>query len=142
MILNSEFEFGACFTDALDTFNGTFTKDLLFDAAITIPFRLSPGQMTAIYGKMIEINFFDYPAAFSVPTPMFDQTWVIQMPAERFHIVVRNGNASKTLDWIDAIREPESREAQKLRALFEMMMEMISARPEYRHLPERNGACA
>ena len=135
------FEFGSCFTDVLDTFDGTFTKDLIFDPAVTIPFRLSDEQMMAVYGKMIEIDFFGYPDVFVIPTPRSGPLG-IQTPAERYHIVVRNGGMSKALDWIDEIREPWSREAENLSSLFDMIKEMISVSPEYRQLPERNGGCA
>jgi hypothetical protein len=134
-------ESGACYTDVLDTFNGTLTKDLISEPAFTIPFHLPHEQMIAVFEKMVQIGFFDYPAIFSIPTPRFNQAWVIQTPAERYHILVRNGTASKTLDWIDEIREPDSREAQNLRALFEIITDMISSSPEYQHLPARNGGC-
>ena len=131
------FEFGACYTDILDTFNGTFTKDLIFDPAITIPFQLSNEQMISVYQEMIEIDFFDYPDVFSIPNRTAFQT-----PAERYHIVVRNGNISKTLDWTDEVIEPVTSEADNLRNLFQIIMEMISASPEYKKLPEPKGGCA
>ena len=52
------FEFGSCNRDILDTFNSTFTKDMIIDPAITIPFQLSDSQTTEIYEKMVEIVFF------------------------------------------------------------------------------------
>ena len=129
------FESGACFTDVLDTFEGTFTKDLIYDPPVTIPLRLSDQQMKAVYRKMIEIDFFGYPDVFAIPTPTFNQPWHIQTPAERYHIVVRSGGTTKTLDWKDEIVEPSSHEANNLRALFMMIDGIITASPEYRQLP-------
>jgi hypothetical protein len=135
-------ESGACFTDVLDTFKGTFTKDLISDPPITIPLRLSGAQMQAVYAKMMEIAFFDYPDVFAIPTPRFNQPWLIQTPAERYHIVVRSGGTTKTLDWKDEIVKPSSLEADNLRALFKMIEAMISGSPEYKQLPARSGGCA
>lgn len=135
------FESAPCFTDVLDTFQGTFTKDLMAGRLVTIPLRLSSEQMKAVYAKMMEINFFDYPGVFAIPTPA-SGLMTIQTPAERYHILVKSGGTTKTLDWKDEIVAPKSREADNLRALFEMIESMISASPEYKQLPERNGGCA
>lgn len=135
------FERGACFSDVLDTFEGTFTKDLVPDPPVTIPLRMSSEQMQAVYAKMVEMDFFGYPAVFAIATPT-SGLMTIQTPAERYRIVVTSGGASKTLEWVDEIVDPTSREADDLRALFDMIEGMITASPQYQQLPERSGGCA
>jgi hypothetical protein len=134
-------ESGACYTDVLDTFEGTFTKDLIADPPISIPLRLSSNQMQDVYAKMLAIDFFGYPKIFAIPTPTFG-LMTLQMPAEKYHILVRSDGITKTLDWKDEIVEPSSPEADNLRDLFKMIEAMIWASPEYQQLPERNGGCA
>ena len=45
----------------LNTFNGTYTKDLGTDPPITVEFRLTDEDIERIYQKMVEIDFFCYP---------------------------------------------------------------------------------
>ena len=53
----------------LDTFKGTYTKDMVMDPSITVPLSLSEEEMDRIYQKMVEIDFFNYPDKFSVSVP-------------------------------------------------------------------------
>ena len=43
----------------LNTFNNTFTKDMVLDPMITINFSLTRTEMDNIYLKLVEISFFD-----------------------------------------------------------------------------------
>ena len=61
------FEYGSCTTDILDTFNDTYTRDMIIEPDVTITLRLADPQMAAIYQKMVSISFFDYPEVFSIP---------------------------------------------------------------------------
>jgi len=131
-----KFQFGSCYSDVLDTFNSTFTKDLVSAPAITIPFQLSDKQLVSIYQKMMDIKFFNYPDVFSARDPIG-----IHQPAERYQIAVRNGIISKTVDWNDKFMAPEDTELNNLRSLFQIIIEMISANPEYIKLPQRKGGC-
>jgi hypothetical protein len=134
------FEFGSCNRDILDTFNGTFTKDMIVDPAVTIPFQLSDSQTTAIYQEMVEIGFFDYPEVFSIPTP---DNGIVGMvtPAMRYCMTVRNGDLIKTLSWVDEITEPTTPEAERLRSLFGLIIDMIQESPDYKQLPEPKAGC-
>ena len=130
------FEFGSCDNDVLDTFTGTFTKDMIVEPAITIPFELSEEQMTAIYQKMGQIDFFDYPAVFTIPKPEG-----MQSPAMQYYIEVRNGNLTKTVRWDGEFFSKSDREANNLENLFYMIMKMIWEHPDYRQLPKPKAGC-
>lgn len=131
------------YNDVLDTFDETFTTLVDYDPpqSVTISLGLSDQQMRAVYGKMIEIDFFSYPEIFAIPTPSSGVT-VWQTPAAHYHIMVKNRGMEKTLDWVDEIRGLKSHKADQLRSLFQMIEEMVSASPEYRQLPERWFGCA
>ena len=130
------FEFGACNTDILDAFEGTFTQDRIIEPSITISLRLSEEQMVTIYQKMMGIDFFDYPDEFVISHPVG-----IQSPAKEYFITVRNGETAKNVHWIDDYFNPMDRRSVKLNALFRMIMEMIWEHPEFKKLPELNAGC-
>ena len=65
---NLIFQYGVGARNELNTFEGTYTKDMIMDPPITVNLTLSKEELDIIYQKMIEINFFGYPDEFSVPT--------------------------------------------------------------------------
>ena len=134
------FEYGSCNRDILDTYNGTFTKDMIVDPAITIPFRLSDSQTTEIYQKMVEIGFFEYPENFSIPIPK-NGTIGMVTPAMRYQMTLQNGDLTKTLLWVDDIIDPTTFEAENLRSLFSLIINMIQNSEEYEQLPEPQAGC-
>lgn len=135
------FEYGSCDTNILDTFNGTYTRDMIVEPDVTIILHLSDSQKADIYQKMVEINFFDYPEAFSIPTP---QNGILGRvtPATQYRITVRNGDLAKSLSWLDEIIEPKMPEADKLRELFQLIIKIIEGQPDFKKLPERKAGCA
>jgi hypothetical protein len=63
---NFIFKYGVTGRNTLDTFQGTFTKDMIMDAAITIDLTLTAEEMDSVYQKMLGIDLFSYPDKFSV----------------------------------------------------------------------------
>lgn len=47
--------------DKLDTFDGTFTKNMFSQGSIAIKLFLSKEELDRIYQEMVEIDFFNYP---------------------------------------------------------------------------------
>ena len=135
------FEFGSCNNDILDTFNGTFTKDMIVEPDVTIPFQLSNSQLTIIFQKMSEISFFDYPDVFFIPTREGETVGIVT-PAMQYRITVRNGDLTRSLSWLDEIIDPTTPKAENLRALFRLIMDMIQESPEYKNLPVPKAGCA
>lgn len=135
-----KFEFGSCNRDILDTFTGTFTKDMIVDTAITIPFEISDSQKIAIYLKMLEIDFFDYPEVFAIQTSPDDVVGIVT-PAMKYRITVHNGDLTKTLYWVDEIVEPTTPEAENLRSLFGLIIKIAQNNPEYQQLPQPKAGC-
>lgn len=55
------YEFGVGSKNELNTFNNTFTKDMVVDSSITIALKLSAEEKQRVYNKLKEINFMDIP---------------------------------------------------------------------------------
>jgi hypothetical protein len=134
------FEYGSCNRDIIDTFKETFTKDMIVEPAVTIPFILTNDQKNEIYREMVEINLWDYPEHFSIPIPGGAIVGIVT-PAMEYRITVRNGELTKTIYWLDEITEPTTPQAEQLRSFFMRMIEMIQNSPEYKQLPELTAGC-
>jgi hypothetical protein len=135
------FEYGICYDDALDTFDGRLTKDLAPEPSVTVPFRLSDDQMLAIYQEMVEIGFFEYPRLFYIPAPEEGEAEIVT-PAMNYRIIVQNGDLIKEVIWKDEVVKPLTPEARQLRNLFRHILRMIESHPDYHELREPKHGCS
>jgi hypothetical protein len=132
----------SCYDEVLDTFDGMYTT-LINDNPpeyVTVSMPLSDEQLQTVFDKMIEINFFDYPDVFAIPVPPGGRM-TIQMPASSYHILVRNGERHKSVEWLDEIVSPSDQPAVQLRGLVRMIQQIIREHPAYQQLPARGFAC-
>ena len=135
------FAYGSCFTSTLDTFEQTYTTAVKDGERATVPVSLSDAQMQEIYNKIVAIDFFSYPETFRI-TYAEDEVVGMVTPAQEYRITVRNGDQTHSVFWIDEITSPTSREADQLRELIQMMMEVIESNPDIQNLPDLNFGCA
>jgi hypothetical protein len=134
------FSYGDC-GGTLDTFEQTYSTLIKDGEPITIPVTLTDEQMMTIYQKMVAIDFFSYPETFRIA---YDVNGVvgIQTPAPDYRIKVRNGELTHSVFWRDEIFEPTNREADQLRELIQIIMQVIKTNPDIQNLPELNFGCA
>jgi hypothetical protein len=137
------FEDRSCFNEVLDTFAGTYSIriDINPPESVTIPLQLAAGQMRAIHTMMNEIDFFAYPDVFAIAVPD-NELREVRVPANRYHILVRDAGREKTVDWLDEIVSPTSPDADRLRDLFSMIKGILRSMPEVQNLPKPRYACA
>ena len=66
--LPKDFKFEICYgtygRNCINTFNGTYTKDLINNGNITTKLILNRNELQLIYNKMLNIELFDYPKDF------------------------------------------------------------------------------
>ena len=55
---NLIFSYGVSARNVLNTFQNTYTEDLIMDGTITVPFVLKESQLQEINSRMVEIGFF------------------------------------------------------------------------------------
>ncbi|MCJ7621112.1 MAG: hypothetical protein MUP64_12940, partial [Anaerolineae bacterium] len=108
--------------------------------SVTIPIALTDAQMASIYQKMVEINFFDYPEVFEIPVKEGETRGMVT-PAPSYRFTVRSGEATKTVAWTDEIVEPTSPEAEALRELIQLLMQVVESHPDIQGLPPSNILC-
>lgn len=136
-----QFSYGACGTDILDTFTGTYTKDMLIAPSITIPLTLSRDEMSHIYSEMQRINLFSYPSTYMI-VPQPDQEVGLVSPPTSYSFVIRNAHVTHHVQWLDHIIEPTTPEAEQLRSLIHLIMTIIERQPAVQQLPVPQAACA
>ena len=133
--INLKFSYGVNARNFLNTFQNTYTKDLISSGDTTVPFTLSATDLNQILSKMNEINFFSYPDTFIVPT---GDTVSIVMPFSTYNFEVSYKLVNKHLFWRDEIMN-ESVQATKLRELIVLIEVIIQSNPEYSKLPPAQG---
>lgn len=131
------FKYGVGARNELDTFHGTYTKDMIGDPPITIPMTLSEEELDRIYEKMVNIGFFDYPDEFEVTVPPGGLRGIVA-PHSSYYFKVKQEDGFKELSWDAEIIEATTKDekAERLRELIRLIRDIIEAKPEYRELPE------
>jgi hypothetical protein len=133
-----KYGYGSINKNVLNTFNGTYTWDMVVDPPIVIDFSLSDDDMDRIYQWMLEINFFCYPDEFVIPVP---EDGIVSMgtPYQGYYFRIECGNKVKVLQWEDKIIK-KNEDADKLRWLIKLIRSIIESREEYQDLPAPRGA--
>ena len=121
----------------LNTFNGTYTKDLGTDPPITVEFRLTDEDIERIYQKMVEIDFFCYPEKFVIPIPDGE---IVRVDSNylQYYFRVECNNKVKIVQWSDHIVY-KNEDAEKLRWLTGLIIDLIESKDEYWDLPSTRG---
>lgn len=129
---NILFKYGVTARNELNTFDNTYTKDMIIDPPVKIWLYLSDDEMNQIKQKIVEIDFFNLPETLPLRS---DGGFVT--PQDDFYIKVQNGSAVKEVSW-SSNSEVNSIE-QNLTQLANLLTGIVEQRPEYRDLPPPNG---
>ena len=129
---NLLFRHGVGAKNELNTFEGTYTKDMVLDPPITISLILSEEELEQIHQKMIEIDFFNYPEDFP-PHPGHVIT-----PCTNYFIKVEHGSIVKEINW-NTNSMLESNIQDNLWQLAGCIIDIVEQKPEYKVLPPANG---
>ena len=130
--VNLIFRFGVTGNNELNTFHGTFTKDLILDGTVTARLILTTEELEQIQQKIIETDFFNIPETFPLKNPL-------TMPDYSYYLMVNNGTATKAVTWGTNSQIDSSTEA-RLNQLADFIINIISEKPELKLLPPANGA--
>jgi len=131
---NMIFKYGVMAVNELNTFEGTYTKDMVSVPSITVELTLSQEEKGRIYQKMLEIDFFNYPEEFSVSVPEGEVIGMVT-PYLSYYFKVEYNSQTKELRWKDNITKPDEK-ADKLRELITLIRDIVESKEEYKKLPE------
>ena len=136
---NLIFKYGVGAKNELNTFSGTYTKDMIGPPFfIDIRLSLSQEDLSRIWHKMIEKGFFEYPDEFSVFVPTGGPL-ITTEPYYNYYFRVEYDAKVKELRWNDSITNKDE-QADKLRALIQLIWDIIKSKEEYKKLPEPTSA--
>ncbi|MEN6461145.1 MAG: hypothetical protein ABFC94_07240 [Syntrophomonas sp.] len=134
-------QYGILAKNQIDTFNGTYTKDLISAGTKTIKLRLTDTELSDIKEDMEQICILDYPEKF---TPEINR---YVTPNITYHLKINIDGISKEVHWEDyncfdtpEIAKPvEPVEATKLRNALIKIIKIIEQKEEYKKLPQPVG---
>ena len=126
---NITFRYGVEGKNELNTFEGTYRKDMVIDPPITVYLSLSKEEKERIYQKMNDTNFFDYPGYF----PQRQDRFVT--PNGVYRLKVEYDSKIKEVSWDDnSLFEDENIE-KGLNEIKGLIIEIIEDKEEYKIIP-------
>lgn len=130
---NLIFNYGVRARNELNTFNETYTKDMVSDPSIMVNLSLSKEELDSIYQKMVEMDFFNYPDKFSVSVPAGEAVGMVT-PHSSYYFKVEYDSKIKELRWEDEIVNNDEK-ADRLRGLIKFIKDIIESKEGYKKLP-------
>ena len=130
-------DFGVDGKNRIDTFNGSFTKDLVIDGTATIDLIIPENIMKDIYDKMMEIDIMSFPDTLDL-----DDLFITPSCDYDLHITANGIN--KAIVWTDgfftSMEEGLPAKNIKFLELVKYISDYIYSTDEYKQMPEANGA--
>lgn len=130
--------FYCVFGNVLDTFEQTYTKDLVMDGYITVDFWLTEIEQERVKNKVNQVDFFSFP-----------DTLIQQIGSDSIMVSIHPDPGWKFLRVSDETRDkiiywryllPEGNEfVPRLVELKNLIIGIIEAKPEYQALPLPRG---
>ncbi len=129
---NIVFRYGVWAKNELNTFNGTFTKDLIINGTVTTALVLSEEELDGLQQKIVDMGLFAYPDSFPLhPTRRVD-------PQADCYIMVQSGSTVKEVGW-NSNSFIESNMQDNLDGFEAYVVALIEQRQEYQALPTPTG---
>jgi len=125
---NFVFSYGVQTKNKIDTFENTYTKDLIIDGLIEVSFELTGEEKKRIYEKMQDIHLFDYPEY---------SAGVSSEPSQGYIFVIEHNGEQQTVGWGGGFTN--KKRDREFQSLVNMIIEIIESHEEYKSLPEAKG---
>ncbi|MFA6018095.1 MAG: hypothetical protein WCT28_03700 [Patescibacteria group bacterium] len=122
---NITFKYGVGAKNILDTFNDTFTKDMIVEDAITVPMELTNEELAAIHKKVDELNIFE----------TLEQEKIVQFttPCFSYDILLETDGTQQKVLWNCEERGSNN---SRLDELSDYIRLIVESKEAYKNLPE------
>ncbi len=130
---NLIFKYGVGARNELNTFDGTFTKDMIVDDPITIPLELTSAELEGIRQKIDELNLFKEQKTYQ------GDTFTMVSPCSSYDLSVESGGVQKRLTWDCEKPTGNSSENPELDTFAEYIRSIVESKEAYKKLPEPQG---
>lgn len=124
---NLIFKYGVGAKNELNTFDQTYTKDMIMNPPVTIKFKLSDSDLAGIYQKISDLKLFD----ISQPT----KGNMMVTPCSSYYLKVEIDSSEKEMSWSNCRGKIDD----KLQQFTEYIISIIKSKEEYKKLPTPRG---
>lgn len=121
--------------DELDTFNGTYQKDLI-PGLVKTRMWLTKNEQEIILNKLDDIRFFSLPDTVIIAS---EEGVALAPDFGVQRISVQYGSHNKTILWHEPT-SPTSKVAPLIGDLSRLLLDLIHSKPEFKALPPTKGA--
>lgn len=133
---NFSLNFNTYGRDQIDTYNGTFTKDLVLDGTNTIDFKLPDDIKKEVFSLMTEIDIMSFPEMLKVDG-------MAVTPSCDYKLTVTMNGKTKTIVWNEGFHPSMDVELPKENMDFLRLVKLISdyiyGTDAYKNMPKSNG---
>jgi hypothetical protein len=124
------------FQEELDTFKGTYQKDLVIDGTVKTTMWLTTREQEIILTKLENIRYFSF------PDTLYRQPGVWQSPDGGPQVLrIKYGSLDKKIVWYDT-SDPRDMERYSIESIKNLIYDIIVSKPEYKALPPTRGGYA
>ena len=132
--------YGVGAKNIINTFEGTFEKDLITAGTAKTKLNFSDEELKRIYSIMKSINILDYSSNYNPPYTDNPDPGVERLvePHMTYNLYLKINSKSKDINWKDT-NGSDAANAKELRNLFRYIEEIIISKEEYNSLPDAVG---
>jgi len=122
------FRYGVGAKNELNTFEGTYTKDMVEDPSVTIDLALSEEELMGVYQKIVELDLFE-----KSTEPL--ETGFSVTPCSSYYLRVQKGSEEQETSWNNCEGAVDSAFGE----FTEYITGIIESKEGYQELPEPRG---
>jgi hypothetical protein len=133
-------KYGVGARNIVDTYKGTYQKDLVSAGTVKTKLTFTPEEITQIYDKMLEIEIMSYPESFEPPYAEHYKADMVRIvePHMTYDLHVTFAGQTKDITWNDT-NTSKLKKAEELRELYQYIDELIRHKEAYYKLPNAVG---
>jgi hypothetical protein len=133
---NFKLNFSTFGKEQIDTYKGTYTKDLVLNGTKTINFKLPDNVKNEIYKLMMDINIMSFPDTLKADG-------MAVTPSCDYKLTVTIKGKTKSIEWKEGfytfMTENLPKENVNFLKLVKYIGDYIHSTEEYKNMPEANG---
>jgi hypothetical protein len=124
---NLIFKYGVGAKNELNTFNQTYTKDMVMDPSVTVKMKLSDAELNSIYQKLNDLKLFN-----ESTEPKGN---MMVTPCSSYYLKVQINSEQKELSWDNC----RGKISDKFQQFSNYIIQIIESKEEYKNLPTSRG---
>ena len=125
---NFTFKYGVGAINELNTFDKTFTKDMIMGSPIKVNLKLSENELNNIYEKINELRLFS-------KSPESSQANAFVTPCSSYSLKVQENTDQKELSWNNC----RGKISDEFQQFSNFVVSLIESKEEYKNLPVAKG---